>query len=151
MKRATHAGRTHLTFTGVELLRKLAPLIPPPRVNLTRYHGVFAPGSKRRRSVVALARPRPSAPALPAPPAPSVGLAATPKVHGPYRLPWADLLKRVFGTDVLTCAKCGGPMQVVAYIHAKDAVRKILRHLGLPDTALPLHKARGPPQATFDW
>ncbi len=42
-------------------------------------------------------------------------------------------------------------MQVVAYVQAKDAVRKILRHLGLPDTPLPLEKARGPPQAAFGW
>ena len=45
MKRPTADGRTHLTMTGVELLRKLAPLVPPPRQNLTRYHGVFAPNS----------------------------------------------------------------------------------------------------------
>ena len=31
MKRALPDGRTHLVMTGMELLRKLAPLIPPPR------------------------------------------------------------------------------------------------------------------------
>ena len=32
--------------TGESLLRRLASLVPPPRVNLTRFHGVFAPGAK---------------------------------------------------------------------------------------------------------
>ena len=124
-------------------------LIPPPRVNLTRYHGVFAPGSKLRSAVVELARP--ATPPAPPPQTPPVLLAKTPKTHGPYRIPWADLLKRVFGADVLTCAKCSGPMQVVAYIHDRDAVGKVLRHLKLPDTPLPLGNARGPPQPDFDW
>jgi hypothetical protein len=30
------------------------------------------------------------------------------------RLPWADLLKRVFGDDVLQCP-CGGRRKVVAF------------------------------------
>lgn len=39
-------------MTGMEFLRKLAPLVPPPRVNLLRFHGVFAPNAKLRRLVV---------------------------------------------------------------------------------------------------
>jgi hypothetical protein len=35
-------------MTGVELLEKLAPLIPPTHPNLTRFHGVFAPTSRLR-------------------------------------------------------------------------------------------------------
>ncbi|WP_244239491.1 transposase [Corallococcus carmarthensis] len=48
MKRPLPAGTTHLFFTGLELLRRVASLIPPPRSNLTRFHGVFAPGAKLR-------------------------------------------------------------------------------------------------------
>ena len=46
MKRPMPDGTTHLLFTGMELLRRLASLVPPPRMNLTRFHGVFAPGSR---------------------------------------------------------------------------------------------------------
>jgi hypothetical protein len=31
-----------------------------------------------------------------------------------------------------------------------NAVRRILRHLSLPEEPLPLGKARGPPQPAFD-
>jgi hypothetical protein len=30
-------------LSPLELLEKLAALVPPPRVNLVRYHGVLAP------------------------------------------------------------------------------------------------------------
>ena len=33
------------------MAKKLAALVPKPRVNLTRFHGVFAPNSKHRALV----------------------------------------------------------------------------------------------------
>jgi len=41
-------GTTHVIFEPVDFIAKLAALLPKPRVNLTRYHGVFAPNSKHR-------------------------------------------------------------------------------------------------------
>src|SRR5438128_7932236 len=38
-----HDGTTHLLFTPVELLEKLAALTPRPRINLALYHGILAP------------------------------------------------------------------------------------------------------------
>ncbi|HLL03464.1 MAG TPA: transposase [Myxococcaceae bacterium] len=52
MKRPLPDGTTHLLFTGLELLRRVASLVPAPRANLTRFHGVFAPGSKLRPFLV---------------------------------------------------------------------------------------------------
>ena len=43
---------THRIMTPVELLARLAALVPPPRYPLARYHGVLAPHSKRRAAVV---------------------------------------------------------------------------------------------------
>ena len=40
-----------------ELLEKLAALVPPPRLNLVRYHGVLAPTSPDQAQIV----PGPSA------------------------------------------------------------------------------------------
>jgi hypothetical protein len=39
-------GTTHVVFTGIELIEKLAVLVPWPRSNALRYHGVFAPASQ---------------------------------------------------------------------------------------------------------
>ena len=50
-------GRTELRLTPVELIERLAALIPPPRLHRHRYHGVLAPNSPQRAQVTALARP----------------------------------------------------------------------------------------------
>ncbi|WP_186817733.1 transposase [Myxococcus virescens] len=52
MKRPLPDGTTHLLFTGQELLRRVASLVPPPRANLTRFHGVFVPGARLRPFLV---------------------------------------------------------------------------------------------------
>ena len=39
-------------MTSIELLARLAALLPPPRYPLTRYHGVLAPRSAWRREIV---------------------------------------------------------------------------------------------------
>ncbi|WP_373564303.1 transposase [Myxococcus sp. CA039A] len=39
MKRPLPDGTTHLVVTGLELLPRLASLVPPPRANLSRFHG----------------------------------------------------------------------------------------------------------------
>ena len=45
-------GTTHVAFLPLELIEKLAALVPPPRVNLVRYHGVLAPAARHRADVV---------------------------------------------------------------------------------------------------
>lgn len=48
-------GTTHVYFDPLELVEKVVALIPPPRANLLRYHGVLAPNSKLRSKIVAIA------------------------------------------------------------------------------------------------
>ena len=44
-------GTTQVIFEPLDFISKLAALVPKPRVNLTRFHGVFAPNSKHRALV----------------------------------------------------------------------------------------------------
>jgi len=60
------------------------------------------------------------------------------------RVDWATLLRRSFDVDVLQCPKCQGRLRVVAVITERDAVRRILSHLGEPTEAPPLARARDP-------
>jgi hypothetical protein len=41
-------GTTHIVLDPLDLMARLAALVPPPRMHLTRYHGVFAPHSRLR-------------------------------------------------------------------------------------------------------
>ena len=43
-----HDGTTHVVFEPPDFIARLAALVPKPRVNLTRFHGVFAPDSRYR-------------------------------------------------------------------------------------------------------
>ena len=128
-----------------------------------RPHGVLAPGSKRRALVV----PKPSDDDVEAPPHCRRKKHEQPRVASPtgtfldvlprrtrvpvYRVPWAELLRRTFGVDALACPRCEGRMRVIAYSEEPSVARKILRHLGLPDSPLPTTRSRGPPEEAFAW
>ncbi len=82
-------------------------------------------------------------PALP----PGVGGSkAAARARPPSRLPWAELLRRVFREEVLECNRCGGRRVVLAFLIERSAVRAILEHLRLPTTGPPVAPARGSPQ-----
>jgi hypothetical protein len=49
-------GTTHVIFEPLDFIARLAALVPKPRVNLTRYHGVFAPNSRHRALVTPAGR-----------------------------------------------------------------------------------------------
>ena len=44
-------GTTHVIFEPLDFISRLVALVPRPRVNLTRFHGVFAPNSKYRAKI----------------------------------------------------------------------------------------------------
>ena len=45
-------GTSHVVLSPMEFMGHLIALVPKPRVNLTRFHGVFSPNSKLREFVV---------------------------------------------------------------------------------------------------
>ena len=144
MKRAVR-GKDELVLTGLELVEKLAVLIPPPRIHLVRFHGVFAPSATLRAQVV---------PARIAAASTQVSVdednIALPTVSdATYRLKWALLIRRVFAVDILACRRCQGRMRVLAVIEEPEVVTKILEHLGLPSVPIDTAPARAPPQPAF--
>ena len=63
------------------------------------------------------------------------------------RLPWADLLRRAFGIDVLVCSKCAGSRRVLAAIHDPAAIPRVLGALGLTAAEADPSGCRAPPAA----
>jgi len=55
-------GTTHVIFEPLDFIARLAALVPKPRVNLTRFHGVFAPNSQHRALVTPARRGKDSKP-----------------------------------------------------------------------------------------
>ena len=130
-------GTTHLILSPMELIEKLAALVPPPRANLVRYHGILAPNAKGRGEIV------PKKP----------GEEELRKTRGKsrHRLLWAALLARTFRLDMETCPHCGGKMRIVAAITDAPSIKKYLDGVG-ENSDPPIPKpARPPPQIEFDW
>lgn len=138
-----------VVLTPHELLRKLAALVPLPRVHMVRYHGCFAPNAKCRSKVVppAVTSPDVMRANTMAGQRFSEAAAILVELTRPRRLKWAALLMRVFAVDVLACEKCGGSMRMLAILTDSKVTQHILKHLGLPHVP-PLRKpVRDPTQA----
>ena len=115
-------------------MQRLAALVPRPRLNLIRFHGVLAPNAKLRPAVI------PSRPVtVKDPSAESDDEALYARAA---RMSWARLLKRVFDIDVEHCPHCGGNLKIIAAIEEPAVMAKILVHLGLPTRAPPRSPAR---------
>ena len=143
-------GTTEVVLDPLDFLARLAALVPRPRVNLTRFHGVFAPNSPLRARITSARRgpgategssaDRDEATTLPTPLASSR---------------WARRLKRVFGIDIASCLACGGRLRILACIEDRRTVDAILAHLARkaadPERLASPHRVppgRAPPTTT---
>jgi hypothetical protein len=50
-RRRIEMAPRHVIFEPMDFIARLVALVPKPRVNLTRFHGVFAPNSAHRARV----------------------------------------------------------------------------------------------------
>ncbi len=141
-------GTTAIKMTPMEMMEKLAALVPRPRVHLTRFHGVLGPHYKYRKQIVPKKPPELElVSGLGGLGGRATAAADSDKVPSEKRISWARLLKRVFDIDVTICANCRGKMKIISAIEDPKVIKKILTHLGLPASAPPIGPARGPPRS----
>jgi hypothetical protein len=96
----------------------VAALVPRPRLNLIRFHGVLAPNAKLRSEIIPGSKKNKS----------NVSDTNDDVPHSPasVRISWARLLKRVFDIDIEHCPHCGGTLKIIAAILESGAITKIL-------------------------
>jgi hypothetical protein len=118
------------------LISRLVSLVPKPRVNLTHFHGVFAPNSKYRTLVTPAKR----------------GMGKTvnaldDQIPAEKRasMTRAKRLKRVFNTVIETCDKCGADVRIIASIEDPPVIQKIPAHLDEKEAAARLPPCWAPP------
>jgi len=122
-------GTTGITLSPLELLEKLAALVPLPHGHLVRYSGCLAPHSHLRGSVIPTPRQQ--------------GLDGEDAQPGTPYWPWAKLLGHVFGLDMTTCPFCRrGSLHIIAVITQEAVITRILRHLQLASVPPPIAPAR---------
>jgi hypothetical protein len=140
LKKAFSDGTVAVDLDPLSLLSRLCASVPPPRRHTVRYAGVLASASKLR------ARLGPKRARVGQEPAQSSrveDLANVPR-RRPYR-PWAELLRRTFGFDVLACPRCDGRLRLLAMVTEPEGVARYLRALGEPTEAPAREPASGPP------
>ena len=122
-------GTTGIRLAPLELVEKLAALVPLPHVHLVRYGGCLAPHSHLRGAILPTPRQQ--------------GLdGEEPHTGTPY-WPWARLLGRVFGLEMRTCPFCRrGSLHIIAVITQESVITRILRHLQLASVPPPIAPAR---------
>ena len=132
-----------MIFEPLDFISRLIALVPRPRVNLTRFHGVFAPNSKHRALVTPASRGKGNMrqensktdDCVPA--------------NRHAAMTWAQRLKRVFNIDISTCDACGGAVKIIASIEDPVVIKQILAYLerkAEPKEFNPLPESRAPPQ-----
>ena len=119
----------------LSLLRRFAMMVPPPRFHTVKYAGVLAAASKLRAQI----SPQPVAPT-------DAAEAQRIPRRGSY-WPWATLMRRTFGFDVLQCPTCKGRMKLLALVIDDRSIARYLQKVG-ERTDLP---ARAPPRGPPFW
>ena len=133
-KRPFADGTEAVVFTPFELIERLLPLIPRPRKHTIRFHGILAPAAGYRSKVV------------PASETTTTTIPPPSERPTPHRLPWAELLRRVFLVDAIECPRCHGRMRIIAAVTEPGAIDRVLRHLGESLAPPPIASARAPPR-----
>jgi Putative transposase/Transposase zinc-binding domain len=109
-------GTTGIRLAPMELVEKLAALVPLPRMPLVRSGGCLAPHSHLRGAIIPTPRQQ--------------GMDEEATDTGAPRWSWARLLKRVFARDMTRCPWCQrGALRIIAAIRQGEVIRKSLRHL----------------------
>jgi Putative transposase len=122
-------GTTGIKLSPLELLEKLAALVPLPRAHLVRYAGCLAPHSKLRAAIVPTPRQQ--------------GVDGEETKTGTPSWNWARLLGRVFDLAMATCPLCRrGSLRNIAAITQESVITRILRHLKLASVSPPIAPAR---------
>ena len=143
MKTPYRDGTTHIVLEPLDFIARLAALVPPPRVHLTRFHGVFAAHAALRAAITPAGRGAGAHKRAAAPERPRLK---------DIRMNWARRLKRVFGIEIEQCVRCGGRLNVIASIEEPEVIERILAHRrergeeAAPTASL---GARAPPQASL--
>ena len=154
------AKADEITLTPLELIDRIAKLVPPPRTHRHRYYGVLAPNSPLRAAVVALAQGAAVQPAQAEPASTDAGEGALgagnplpiqaesaqlvpPKRPAHYL--WAVLIARIYEVFPLLCPLCGGQMRIIAFITYSADIGQILEHIGAETEPPRITPARGPP------
>jgi len=131
LKKRWTDGTSHIIYTQLEFMEKLAALVPPPRAHQVRFYGFLAPNSKCRSKLATSRRALKE----------KEENREDKNLNKAGKMRWARLLKRTFGIDVNVCRLCGGKTKILSAIHDSASIKRILNHAGIDPKPPPIKPA----------
>ena len=121
-----HTPRADESFDPLDFIARVLMHVPEPRRHLVRYYGAYA-------SVVRARKRRKACPqaGVSSPEASESGSDFEVAATRELRRRWAELIRRIYHVDPMSCPRCGQPMRILSFITQRPVILRILRHLGL--------------------
>ena len=120
LSKPTYKGQRFVQLDPMEFMDRIAAFIPVPRRHRWHYHGVFAPNSPLRKSVVAYADKTTII----------TSIHQTAEKTKRASLDWANLIKRIYEIDPLLCSKCGKKIKIIGFVTHRTEIYRILKRMG---------------------
>ena len=138
-------GENFKVYNGEDFVSALSQHIPPARVHLVRYYGLYSSRTKGIwEDIPNVVRLAPEGFSKKQEEHDTDEVADDTEVQdvkgSAKRSAWARLIKKVYGIDVLICKKCGSEMRIVAFIMKPVQIDRIMQYL--------IKQGRAPPSIT---
>jgi len=148
-KRPWKDGTRSIGLAPKAFLARLSAIGPPPRRHITLYCGVLSSHSHWRKHILARIKDAAEGSSqqngiqeLVPKPTPATENKTKAAARRRY-IPWYELLRRTFGSEVL-CPACGGKLRLIALVKKEETIRKILTALHMPSGPPKFAPARSP-------
>ena len=116
-------------YEPLEFLALLSSHIPKRYESITRYYGYYSSRSrgerKKRKALQAQAES-----AL-------LSISESSELPGKASASWAACMKPIYEVDPLECPKCKGQMRIIAFVQEPNAIKAIMKSIGLPEYRAP--------------
>jgi hypothetical protein len=115
-------------YGALEFLALLSSHVPKKYESLTRYYGHYScrvRGERKKREALEAAN--------------SSGFPITNSTESAVKASssWAACVKRIYEVDPLECPKCKGRMRIIAFVQEPNAIKAMMKSLGLPEYRAP--------------
>ena len=133
-------------FNGEDFIAALVRHIPPARVHLVRYYGLYSSRSRGVwKDITYIVRHAPEGwiekqegqDAIKED-GENIATDRQEVKGGAKRSAWARLINKVYGINPLICKKCGSDMRIVAFVMDPEQIDKIMKHLRKQGRAPPI-------------
>ena len=115
-------------YEALEFLALLSSHIPKRYESLTRYYGHYSCRGRGERKKRELLQAQGNS---------ELSKADSSEASGKASSSWAACVKRIYEVDPLECPKCKGQMRIIAFVQEPNAIKAIMKSLGLPEYRAP--------------